>query len=91
MVTAIAAARRGETDLVVGNVLGSNIFNALPVAGAAGLLDTVALDAAFQPSLVIMVAGCALLAMFLRTGHRIARGEAAVLLLLFVVTTAWLL
>jgi cation:H+ antiporter len=38
LATAIQASRRGEADLVIGNVLGSNIFNSLAVAGAAGLV-----------------------------------------------------
>lgn len=38
MVTAYHAARRGEGELIVGNLLGSNVFNTLLVAGAAGLL-----------------------------------------------------
>jgi cation:H+ antiporter len=38
VVTAVQAARRGEGELVVGNVLGSNIFNALGVGGAVALL-----------------------------------------------------
>jgi cation:H+ antiporter len=89
LVTAVAAARRGETQLVVGNVLGSNIFNSLPVAGVAGILDTVGLDEAFVPSLAVMVGACVLAAVFLRTGARVARSEAAVLLALFVVATGF--
>lgn len=38
LATAIQASRRGEADLVIGNVLGSNIFNSLAVAGAAGVV-----------------------------------------------------
>jgi cation:H+ antiporter len=89
LVTAVAAARRRETDLVVGNILGSNIFNALPVAGVAGLLDTVALDPAFVPNLIFMLAACLLAAVFLRTGHRLGRREGAVLLLLFIGFTTY--
>jgi cation:H+ antiporter len=89
LVTAVAAARRGEAELVVGNILGSNIFNALPVAGIAGILDTVDLDPAFQPSLAFMVAASVLGAIFLRTGARLGRRESAVLLLLFVGATAY--
>ena len=36
--TALAAARRGEPDLIVGTVIGSNIFNSLVVGGSAGLV-----------------------------------------------------
>lgn len=87
LVTAVAAARRRETDLVVGNILGSNIFNSLPVAGAAGLLDTLELDPAFPISLAVMVVAVVLTAVFLRTGARLGRREGAVLLALFVVGT----
>lgn len=38
MVTAVAAARRGETDLLVGNLLGSNLFNSLAVGGVIGMV-----------------------------------------------------
>jgi cation:H+ antiporter len=89
LVTAVAAARRRETALVVGNVLGSNIFNALPVAGVAGLLDTVTLDPAFVPNLVFMLIACVLAALFLRSGSRVSRLEGALLLGLFVAVTAY--
>lgn len=38
LVTTVACARRGETELIVGNLFGSNIFNALAVGGAMGLI-----------------------------------------------------
>ncbi|HJM22784.1 MAG TPA: sodium:calcium antiporter, partial [Acidimicrobiales bacterium] len=38
LVTAIVAARRGETGLMIGNLFGSNIFNSLAVGGAMGLV-----------------------------------------------------
>ena len=85
LVTAVVAARRGESDLVVGNVLGSNIFNSLPVAGIAGVLDTVALDPGFTLNVVAMVAAAALGSLFLLTGRRLVRAEGGSLLALFVV------
>ena len=86
LVTAVAAARRNETDLVVGNVLGSNIFNSLPVAGIAGLLATKQLSNAFAVSLGVMMASCALLAVLGLRGA-IGRPAGVVLLALFVVAT----
>ena len=41
LVTCIIAAARGESDLALGNVVGSNIFNALVVLPAAGMISTV--------------------------------------------------
>ncbi len=83
LVTAVAAARRREADLVVGNVLGSNLFNSLPVAGVAGVLGAAGLEPALGPALVGMVGICAIAAVFLVTGRRLARVEGAVLLVLF--------
>jgi cation:H+ antiporter len=37
LVTAVQASRRGETDLIIGNLLGSNLFNALAVGGVVAL------------------------------------------------------
>ena len=86
LVTSLVAARRGETDLLVGNVLGSNIFNALPVAGIAGLLDTATLSPAFGTSLWVMIGSCALLAVLGLRGA-IGRVPGVVLLVLFVAAT----
>ena len=45
LVTCIIAAARGEPDLALGNVVGSNIFNALVVLPAAGMISTVSVPA----------------------------------------------
>lgn len=84
LVTAVAAARRRETSLIVGNVLGSNVFNSLPVAGVAGALATVQLDPALGRSLVLMLGAAALTSAFLVTDRRVGRVEAALLLAAFV-------
>lgn len=83
LVTAVAAARRRETSLIVGNVLGSNVFNSLPVAGVAGALATVQLDPALGRSLVLMLGAAALTSAFLVTDRQVGRVEAALLLAAF--------
>lgn len=88
LVTAVAAARRRETSLIVGNVLGSNVFNSLPVAGVAGALATVRLDPALGRSLVLMLVAAALTSAFLVTDRQVGRVEAALLLTAFAATVA---
>ena len=56
LATGIAAARRGENDLVLGNVLGSNLFNALGVGGVAGIIGDSATQASFRRPLLTMMA-----------------------------------
>lgn len=58
LVTVIQSARRREPDLIVGNLLGSNLFNALAVGGVVGLIDTPPVDA---PSLTAVAAIAAVL------------------------------
>ena len=56
LATAVAAARHGNTELVIGNVLGSNLFNALAVGGIAGLVGDGAFAGNFRGSLLWMIA-----------------------------------
>lgn len=83
LVTAVVAARKGESDLVVGNVLGSNVFNSLMVGGVAGVLDTVELDSTFALNVVVMVFAGVVAGGLLFSGRALARSEGALLFALF--------
>ena len=81
LVTGIIAAVRRETDLVVGNVLGSNVFNLLLIGGAVGLITSDPLPAAVvNPGLPVLAIGSLGLLLFLRTGFKLRRLEAGLLL-----------
>ncbi len=81
LVTGIIAAMRRETDLVVGNVLGSNVFNLLLIGGTVGLITSEPLPAAVvNPGLPVLAVGSLVLLLFLRTGFKLRRLEAALLL-----------
>ena len=56
LATTVASARRGSVDLVIGNVLGSNLFNALAVAGLAGLVGNGIIEESIAPSLIATAA-----------------------------------
>lgn len=88
LATALAAMRRRETDLVVGNVLGSNIFNSLAVAGVAGLVGPGILIGITTPVLALMVLAAVVAGFFARTGQRLVRSEGVLLLAGFVVFAA---
>ena len=82
LVTVIQSARRRETELIVGNLLGSNIFNALVVGGAVGLVRVSPFDAPSLTGLaamaVVVVSIIALVAM--RTSHTVTRVEGFLLI-----------
>lgn len=84
---AVAAARRGQGDLVAGHVIGSSLFNLLVVLGGMASLREVALPASFvRFELPAALAFALLLVPVLRGDLRVSRGEGAVLLLAF---AAW--
>jgi cation:H+ antiporter len=88
IVVGVQSARRGQTDLVIGNVLGSNLVNSLGVAGTAALLTPIApLQAAGLGGATVLMVGFALVAgLLLATGRRLLRWEGALLVLIYCAT-----
>lgn len=85
LVTTVVAARRGEQDLAVGNIIGSNIFNICIVLGVPVVLFGTITPSSFQMVDVIMlVASAALLFVFSVSTRRIMRWEGALMIALFV-------
>ncbi len=86
LVTAAQAARRGESDLIVGNLMGSNLFNALAVGGVIGLIqpDVVAGPEVAVTGCLLMIAVSVLALAFMVRGFRVVRWEAAVLVGTFI-------
>ena len=80
---AIAASRRGQSDLVLGNVLGSNLFNSLGVAGLAIVVGPGTLTYLSPTLIVVMVAAAVFAGVFAATSQRITRVEGIVLVALF--------
>lgn len=85
LVTTIAAQRRGESDLVVGNLFGSNLFNSLAGGAVVGVATgPVALRFSSLALLVAMVLTAVIAWALLRRGLRLTRVEGAVLLVIYV-------
>ena len=91
--TSIVAAMRGQRDIAVGNVVGSNVFNILAVLGAAGIASGVGLpvsEAARNFDLWVMLAVAFACLPIMITGREIARWEGVVFLAYYMAYTAWL-
>ena len=80
---AVSAARRKQTDIVLGNVLGSNTFNSLGVAGLAAVIGPGDVGGLGTPVLVLMVAAAVAAGVFAFTKQRISRLEGLILLAVF--------
>ncbi|EGK07852.1 calcium/sodium antiporter [Psychrobacter sanguinis] len=96
LVASVAAARRGEHDMALGNIIGSNLFNTLGVVGVATVISPIKNIAPEILSRdVLMMAGVTLLLFVLaiiaynRQGE-MKRGSGLVLILTFIGYSAWL-
>jgi cation:H+ antiporter len=81
---ALAGARRGHSDLVLGNVLGSNVFNSLGVAGVAAIIGPGILVGVSWILIGLMLTVAAIAGLFAFTGQVITRIEGLVLIGMFV-------
>lgn len=84
LATAVAAVRRHEADLVLGNVLGSNLFNALAVGGIAGIIGPGTIASGFGVLLLVLLGVTIVTGLLVATGGRLSRGEGIALLGVFV-------
>ena len=93
LATSVAATARGQRDIAVGNVVGSNIFNILFVLGAASAFSPAGLAIAtsaltFDIPVMLAVVAASLPIFF--TGYRIERWEGAVFLGIYIAYTVYL-
>lgn len=89
LVTSIVAAKKGETALAVGNVIGSNIFNLLFILGVSAAIRPVSVNAASVYDLAILAAVTALSFVFALSGKHIRRAEGLCMLALYAASTAF--
>jgi cation:H+ antiporter len=89
LVTSLVAAHRGHSDLALGNVIGSNIFNVLLCLGSAALFGGVGAPLPLiAPDLVGLGFVTALLVLFTRRPRRISRLEGGLALLAYAIMMA---
>jgi cation:H+ antiporter len=79
LATSIAAARKDEGDIVIGNVIGSNVLNILFVLGLAALIAPMHTNDLRVIDLAVMVGSAAIILPLMRRGFQLTRWEGAVL------------
>ena len=86
LVTTIIAARKKETDLIVGNIIGSNIFNICIVMGLPVAIFGSITPSSFQMvDIVMLVLSALLLFIMTRRDEKVSRREGALMLLVFLI------
>ena len=83
LVTSVTAARRGNTGLAIGNIVGSNLFNILFVTGLTAAITPVAFRSAFMIDSAIAAFAALLLWLFTLESGRLGRIGGAVMLVCY--------
>ena len=92
LVTSIVAAKKGEADLALGNVIGSNIFNILLVLGISSTVHSIKVefDSIIDTSLLLIV-NVVVLAIVLKKKSSIGKGVGVFMILMYVVYTGYII
>ena len=88
--TSVAAARKGNAGIAIGNIVGSNIFNILFVVGTSALVTPVPFAAAFRLDTCIAAAAVVTLLLFCLPRQRLSRPWGAVMLALYAGYFVWI-
>lgn len=89
LVTSITALRKGENQLVIGNVIGSNIFNILFVLGASSAISRIPLDSSMLIDVLFMMGITILCFIFGKTQDKYDKKEGVILIALFIAYMAF--
>ena len=84
LATSVVSARKGNSGIAIGNVLGSNVFNILAILGVTGVITPMHLQGITMLDLSMMVFSTLLVWLFSFTKYKIARWEGIVLTIVFI-------
>ncbi|MAI38310.1 calcium/sodium antiporter [Alteromonas sp.] len=95
LASSLIAVKKGEHDLAIGNVIGSNMFNTLAVVGIAGTIQPMAVSSDFiYRDIVVMLASTVALFIFcigIKRQGRLNRVEGGAFVLAYMAYTYWLI
>ena len=91
LVTSVIAARKGESDIALGNVIGSNIFNIAFVLGASAAISPMTVNIVSVYDILILLFISALSLYFARTQRRFSRIEGIIMVGMYAVYCGYIL
>jgi cation:H+ antiporter len=92
LVTSVVAAVKKNSDIAIGNVIGSNVFNILLILSMSSIIKPIAYNVKFNTDFLILIGGTLFLLTSMLTGHRkkLDRWEAGLLFTFYLVYTTYL-
>lgn len=91
LITSVVAAKKGENDIAVGNIVGSCIFNVLFVMGVSGVIYPISIAMENYADLWILLAAMLIVVPMMYTSKKISRWEGVVMMLGYVAYSAFII
>ena len=91
LATSVVAAKKGQSAIAIGNVIGSNVFNVLMIIGITGLVKPMNITGITVIDLCTMTISMVMLWLFSFTKFKVERWEGTALTLVFAIYMGWLL
>ena len=90
LATSVVAARKGQSAIAIGNVIGSNVFNILMILGITGVVLPMDIQSITLVDFGVLLGGIVLLWLFCYTKYKVEKWEGAVLAAAYVAYVCWL-
>ena len=87
LVTSVTAAIKGNSDIAIGNIIGSNIFNMLLIIGVSAFINPILYNTSYNLEMVILILGILLLSLFpiIPPKNQMNRSNGLIYLIMYVV------
>ena len=85
LVTSVSAAIKGKSDIAIGNILGSNIFNMLLIIGVSAMIKPIVYNTSYNLDMIFLIGGTLILSLFpiIPPKNKMSRGNGAVYVLMY--------
>jgi cation:H+ antiporter len=91
LATSVVAARKGQSAIAIGNVIGSNVFNILLILGLTATISPLQIQGITAIDMAVMLVSVTLVWLFSRTRYTVERWEGAVLVAGYLAYLGWML
>ena len=91
LATSVVAARKGQSAIAIGNVIGSNVFNILMILGLTGVICPLEIEGITLVDQAVMLVSIVLVWLFSRTRYTVERWEGVLLVCGYAAYLSWLI
>lgn len=86
LVTSVSAAIKGKSDIAIGNILGSNIFNMLLIIGVSAMIKPIVYNVSYNLDMIFLIGGTLVLSLFpiIPPKNKMSRGNGMIYVIIYI-------